>query len=80
MYICKCKGGATYHNYHFLTTSHTKTRMVAVQVTNTVNQCIIYSILKEHVTKEGVNTYKAFEVDLNFSFAVSLPFQLIFKT
>lgn len=54
--------------------------MVAAQVTNAVNQCIIYSILKEHVTKEGVNTYKAFEVDLNFSFAVSLPFQLIFKT
>ena len=54
--------------------------MVAAQVTNAVNQCIIYSILKEHVTKEGVNTYKAFEVDLNFSFGVNLAFRLIFKT
>ena len=66
MYMCIFKGGATYRNYRFLTTSHTKTRMVAAQVTNTVNQCIIYSIWKEHVTKERINTYKAFEVDLEW--------------
>ena len=44
-------------------------------VTNTLNQCIIYSIIQEHVTKEGVITYKAIAVDLNFSFGVNLDFQ-----